>query len=104
MTLGSAVSKTVIAAVLMVSATSAQTPQFDVATVKASPPPKGDTININLGQIVNGRVIFTNASLGDCIKFAYGIVADAQLVGPDWIKSRDPHYDVVAQAPPETPR
>jgi uncharacterized protein (TIGR03435 family) len=79
-------------------------PQFEVATVKSSPPPAGDTININLGAVRNGKVTMTNVSLSDCLKFAYGIVSDDQLAGPDWIKSKDVRFDIVAQAPADTPR
>ncbi len=78
--------------------------QFEVATVKQSPPPEGDAININLGTVRNGRLTFANASLSDCIKFAYGIASDAQLAGPDWIKSKEVRFDIVAQAPADTPR
>src|SRR5258706_11646806 len=79
-------------------------PEFEVATVKSSPPAAGDLNNINLGRVQNGTVTFTNASLSDCLKFAYGIVSDAQLQGPDWIKSKAVRFDIVAKAPPETPR
>lgn len=79
-------------------------PEFDVATVKQSPPPEGDTIQINIGGLRNGRLSFTNASLSDCLKFAYGIVSDAQLIGPDWIKSKDVRFDIVALIPPNTSR
>src|SRR6266404_5546746 len=101
MSFGRALSRAVITTSLMAVLVRAQ-PEFDVATVKLSPPPKGATININLGTAVNGKVDLTNASLSDCIKFAYGIVADAQLAGPDWIK--DLRFDVLAKAPPDTPR
>jgi uncharacterized protein (TIGR03435 family) len=77
---------------------------FDVATFKLSPPPEGDKIFINTGRALNGRVDFSNASLADCIKFAYGISSDAQLAGPDWAKSKDWRYDIVGQAPHDTPR
>ena len=78
--------------------------EFEVATVRASPPPPppGDRININLGTVRNGRVTFTNASLSDCLKFAYGIASDEQISGPDWIKSKAVRFDIVAQAPPST--
>ena len=76
--------------------------EFEVATVKSSPPPVGDLININLGTFRNGRLTFTNASLSDCLKFAYGIVSDAQISGPEWIKSKAVRFDIVAQAPPNT--
>lgn len=79
-------------------------PAFDVATVKPSPPPQGDFIQINLGTLLNGTLTFDNASLSDCLKFAYGIVSDAQLAGPDWIESKDVRFDIVAKAPPNTPR
>jgi uncharacterized protein (TIGR03435 family) len=82
---------------------SAQPPiSFEVATVKSSPPLSGDRININLGTVRNGTLIFTNASLSDCLKFAYGIVSDAQISGPDWIKSKEVRFDVVAKVPPGT--
>jgi len=72
--------------------------------LKSSPPTEGDLIYINLGRIQNGRVTLTNASLSDCLKFAYSIVADAELVGPDWIRSKAIRFDIVAEAPPDTPR
>lgn len=73
--------------------------QFEVATVKQSPPPSGDRIDMNLGNIRNGRLTLENATLGDCLKFAYGLYSDAQLAGPDWIKSKVFLYDVVAKTP-----
>jgi uncharacterized protein (TIGR03435 family) len=78
--------------------------EFEVATVKSSPPPTGDLININVGTVRNGKVTFGNASLSDCLKFAYGIVSDEQIAGPDWIKSRAVRFDIVAQAAPGTER
>ena len=78
-------------------------PEFEVATVKQSPPPEGDLIQINLGRLLNDKLTFGNASLSDCLKYAYGIASDAQLVGPEWIKSKDVRFDIVAQAPPNTP-
>jgi uncharacterized protein (TIGR03435 family) len=80
------------------------TPEFEVATVRQSPPPPGDLLNINVGTVRNGKVTFENASLSDCLKFAWGIVSDDQIAGPDWIKSRAVRFDIVAQAPPDTPR
>jgi uncharacterized protein (TIGR03435 family) len=78
-------------------------PAFEVATLKLSPPLEGDLFNINLGRIQNGRVTFSNASLSDCIKFAWGIVSDEQVAGPDWIKSHSVRFDIVAQTAPDTP-
>lgn len=79
--------------------------EFDVASFKAAEPaPPGQPIAINLGAIGNGRVTLTNTTLSDCIKFAYGIVSDDQIIGPDWVKTRsDVRYAIIAQAPPDTP-
>jgi uncharacterized protein (TIGR03435 family) len=85
-------------------AQSAAGPSFDVASLKPSPPPPGDTYNANLGSIRNGEVALTNATLVDCIKFAYGLVSDEQTAGPDWVKSKAVRFDVLAKAPPSTPR
>jgi len=87
---------------LLVCLASAQS--FDVATLKVSPPPKGNEININIGTARNGRVTLTNATLNDCLKFAYGLVSDAQLSGPDWISSGVIRFDIDARAPADTPR
>src|SRR4051794_35096237 len=92
-----------IAALLLFALTLQAGPAFEVATVKTSPPPEGNLININLGRVQNGRVTFSNASLSDCIKFAWGIVSDEQLAGPDWIKSNTVRFDIVAQTAPDTP-
>ncbi|MES1260293.1 MAG: TIGR03435 family protein [Acidobacteriota bacterium] len=78
--------------------------EFEVATVRSSLPPQGDLIHINLGTVRNGRVTFANASLSDCLKFAYGIVSSAQISGPDWITSKAVRFDIVAQAPAGVPR
>ena len=76
-------------------------PRFEVATLKVSPPPEGDRIDINLGTFRNGRLTLTNVTLNDLIKFAYELAADEQLVGPDW--NRSVRFDVVALAAPGTP-
>jgi uncharacterized protein (TIGR03435 family) len=78
-------------------------PEFEVATLKRSPPPEGDTININLGTVRNGKLTLANASLSDCLKFAYNIGADAQISSPDWVKSKELRFDIVAQPPSRTP-
>jgi len=79
-------------------------PSFDVASLKPSPPLTGDLININLGGIRNGELTLGNASLVDCVKFAYGLVSNEQVAGPDWIKSKMVRFDVVAKSAPTTPR
>jgi uncharacterized protein (TIGR03435 family) len=87
---------------LLAAAAFAQ-PSFDVASVKPSAPVV-DLYNANLGTIRPGEVTLGNATLTDCIKFAYGLVSDDQVSGPDWIKSRGVRYDIIAKAPPSTPR
>ena len=82
----------------------AAAPEFEVATVKTSPPPAGDLININIGRFINGKLTFANASLSDCLKFAWGIVSDEQIAGPDWITSKAIRFDIVAQTAPGIPR
>jgi uncharacterized protein (TIGR03435 family) len=77
-------------------------PVFDVASVKPSPP-GGDTIDINLGRANHGVVTLTNTTLSECIRYAYGLVSEDQISGPDWIRDRHLRVDIVAKAPPDTP-
>jgi uncharacterized protein (TIGR03435 family) len=77
---------------------------FEVATVKVAPPLTADRIYINLGHIEHGTLTLSNASLSDCLRFAYGLTSDSQLAGPDWIKSKEFRYMIVAKTAPETPR
>jgi uncharacterized protein (TIGR03435 family) len=79
------------------------TPEFEVAVLKQSPPPAGDAIDINLGTVRNGRLTLANATLSECVKYAWSIGSDDLIAGPDWIKSRAMRFDIVAQAPPDTP-
>lgn len=88
-------------ALFALAASLASAQSFDVATVKLSPPPPGDTISINLGAFRDGTLTLTNVTLADTIKYAYELVSDEQLTGPDWI--RRTRFDIVAQAPPSTP-
>src|SRR5437764_7418963 len=79
---------------------------FEVASLKPSPPlpPGRDTYNANLGSVRNQELALENATLADCIKFAYGLVSDEQLSGPDWIKSKAVRFDVDAKAAVGTAR
>jgi uncharacterized protein (TIGR03435 family) len=101
--------KTAVFALVLATGVSAQKPlpaipAFEVATVKRSPPPSGDTININIGTVRNSTLTFANASLSDCLRFAYGLVSDAQIAGPGWIKSKSVRFDIVAKAAAGTDR
>jgi uncharacterized protein (TIGR03435 family) len=87
---------------LMASVAGAQ-PAFDVASVKPSPPPEGDLININLGGVSHGVVTLANTTLSECIRYAYGLANEDQISGPDWIRDRHIRFDITAKAPPETP-
>lgn len=83
----------------------AQQQQFEVATVKLSAPVAlGTAISINLGSFRNGTVMLTNTTLSECLQFAYGVVSDAQIAGPDWIKSRDVRFDIVGKTSPDVSR
>src|ERR1700722_1664241 len=77
---------------------------FEVASVKVPPVVSGEPYNINLGTIQHDTVTLTNASLADCIRFAYGLSSDSQLSGPDWIKSKELRYDIVAKTALDTTR
>src|ERR1700722_13996098 len=82
----------------------APAPTFDAATVKMGGPvlPNGN-ININTGKILNGVVTLANATLSDCLKFAYSLTTEEQIAGPDWIKEKQVRFEVTAKAAPETP-
>jgi uncharacterized protein (TIGR03435 family) len=78
-------------------------PAFDVASVKPSPPPPGDLININLGAESHGEVTLTNTTFSECLRYAYDLVSEDQIAGPDWIRERRVRFDIIAKAPPATP-
>ena len=83
----------------------ARAQSFEVASVKIPPPHVvGEPYDIAIGAVNNATITFTNASLADCIKFAYGLSSDSQLFGPDWIKSKELRYDIVAKTAPGTTR
>ncbi len=90
--------KSLLLTLAVVGIVSAQEqPQFEVAALKVSAQmPPGAPSNISLG---GGFVMFRNTTLSECIQFAYGMVSDALIVGPDWIKSRDIRFDIAAHAP-----
>ena len=91
--------------VLSVFLAAEQQPQFEVSTVKRGPPVSpGTPLRVNLGSFRNGTAMLTNTTLSECIQFAYGIVSDTQIAGPDWIKSRDVRFDIVAKTGPDVPR
>ena len=82
-----------------------QDPQFEVASIKPVDLSKlGNAIPMNIGTVRREELTFGNATLNDCIRFAYDMASDAQIAGPDWIKSMQFLYDVVAKGKPGTSR
>jgi len=73
---------------------------FEVASVKIPPPHViGQPFDIATGVIRNDTITFTNASLADCIRFAYGLSGNLQLSAPDWITSTESRYNILAKMP-----
>jgi hypothetical protein len=50
-----------------------------------------------------GRLVAENSSLDELIRFAYRL-KDYQVSGPVWLNDDAESFDVVAKAPPDTPR
>ena len=71
-------------------------PRFEVATLKLSPPPAAASISINLGTFQNGRFTFGNVTLDDAVLFAFDLPSKELLVGLDW--SDTVRFDVEALA------
>jgi uncharacterized protein (TIGR03435 family) len=94
-----------LGAVVATAVYAQQQPQFEVATVKLSPPvPLGTPLPINLGSFRNGTAMLTNTTLSECLQFAYGLVSNAQIAGPDWITTRDVRFDIVGKTGPDVSR
>jgi uncharacterized protein (TIGR03435 family) len=79
-----------------------QAPSFEVASVRVGAPiPIGENYNINLGTVSHGTLTLTNTTLADCLRFAYSLTSDSLIAGPDWIKSKEHRYTIVAKAASE---
>ncbi len=89
----------VLAAWALVAA--AQTRQFDVASVKAVPPPVG-SYRADFGTASHGQLTLTNVTFGECVRYAFGITNDYQIAGPEWIKSRQYLFNIIGKAPADT--
>ena len=81
----------------------AQTPTFEVVSVKPSPPPAPGPVRIGIG-ITPGRWDATFVTLMNVIRNAYPeFPTEAQIVGgPDWIRTT--RYDIAATMAGEPPR
>jgi uncharacterized protein (TIGR03435 family) len=78
-------------------------PEFDVASVKAVDlSTLGRPYSMSFGANHN-EVVFANARLLEIIRWAYGITSDAQVLGPDWLFSKQRLYDILAKAAPGAP-
>ena len=53
-----------------------------------------------MGSIRHETVTLINTTLCECLKYAYQITNDQQIVGPDWARSKLVRYDIVAKAAP----
>jgi uncharacterized protein (TIGR03435 family) len=94
-----------IAAIVFCLAAPGQTggalPSFDVASVK---PNNGAMDHIETGTARHGEVILHNASMDDCIRYAYGLASNDQISGPAWMAAYQFRFDILAKAPPDTPQ
>jgi uncharacterized protein (TIGR03435 family) len=79
-------------------------PTFDVASLKPAAPPPSGRITVDLGNSSHGRLTLTNVTLSECLRFVFKIYTDDQIAGPDWIKDHRFLFNIVAQAPEDTPR
>lgn len=89
--------------ILLLAVGMAQTPpSFEVALLKPVQLTPGN-YQANLGTALHGEVTLKNATLSDCLKYAFEITNDSQISGPDWIRNKDVRFDILAKAPPDTP-
>jgi bla regulator protein blaR1 len=82
---------------------------FEVASVKVAPPSADGTISVNLaggpGTHNPGQLTYTNITLGEVIKVAFGILGptvdsahkDDRITGPGWLNAE--RYNIVARIP-----
>lgn len=88
---------------LAITSVLGQTPSFDVASLKPVELTGADTYNANLGSARNGVVTLTNATLSDCLRYAFAITNDAQIAGPEWMRDKSIRFDIQGKAAPEAP-
>jgi uncharacterized protein (TIGR03435 family) len=80
-------------------------PAFEVASVKPTQHGRGpDGWSFSDIKVAGpGRLVATNASLEECIRWAYQ-VKKYQIYGPDWLNADDASYDIEAKTSPEKDR
>ena len=88
----------IAALALTISLLAADSPSFDVASMK----PDHSTTGVDRINNANGSLIIVNVSLKRLIGLAYGIEDgnDFLFAGPEWLDSAN--FDISAKYPPET--
>lgn len=76
----------------------AKAPEFEVADIKLS----DGTRDAKVQFLPGGRVDLPNVTVKSLIMVSYGVQENMIAGGPKWIDSD--HFDIVAKAPPDTPR
>ncbi|HXB68951.1 MAG TPA: TIGR03435 family protein [Candidatus Acidoferrales bacterium] len=74
--------------------------EFEVASVKAAPPQLGNRLSTRM-SVDPAWLRYTNVSLRDVLKQAYG-VQDDQISGPEWLGVA--RFDIVAKIPAGVPK
>jgi uncharacterized protein (TIGR03435 family) len=88
---------------LPILAEAQEAPAFEVASVKLTQHGRDkDGWSRSSLNVINDRFVATNASMEECIRYAYDVKA-YQIIGPDWLNSDAASYDIIATAPPGTP-
>src|SRR5664279_1054163 len=72
----------------------AQTPAFEVASIKPFAP---DATRKNIQRDPGGGIVLTNVSLQTLVSMAYNIQSFQLGGGPPWLRSR--RFDMAAKAP-----
>ncbi|HKE22522.1 MAG TPA: TIGR03435 family protein [Bryobacteraceae bacterium] len=92
-----------VTAVLAAQAQTAETPSFEVASVKLTQHGRGPDgwSHSSLDLPSPGNLTATNESLQGLIQFAYK-VQEYEIAGPDWLNSDAASYDILAKAPGAT--
>jgi uncharacterized protein (TIGR03435 family) len=88
---------------LPILAEAQEAPAFEVASVKLTQHGRDkDGWSRSSLNVINDRFVATNASMEECIRYAYDVKA-YQIIGPDWLNSDAASYDIIATAPAGTP-
>jgi len=92
--------RSIVTTLILLGGSAAFAQTFEVASIKPAAPQAEGRIMVRMGGDP-GRVDYTNVSLRDLVRQAYG-VKDYQVIAPDWMNSA--RFDVQAKVPPDTPQ